>query len=236
MSGYPKHLVEGCLEGVGWFDGLSERAYTALLSSVRLIEYDKDETLFLPGSPSDAVYFLCQGLVKLYRIGHTGKRLTLALVCRRGQVFGLMAACGQLRRTLAAQAVLPSSVCSIAKTDLIRLASAHPALWLPIVSSVGSQKVALEGKLAEVVFCSVPVRLAKLLLELDDAFGREVGEGRLVELKLTHHAMAELIGASREQVTVTLNSLKKERMVRRSQGYTLILDGRRLAQLAGQRC
>lgn len=51
-------------------------------------------------------------------------------------------------------------------------------------------------------------RLLKLLIWLAQTFGREVDQGKLIDLPLTHQDIAEGIGAARATVTVLLNQLE----------------------------
>jgi CRP-like cAMP-binding protein len=53
-------------------------------------------------------------------------------------------------------------------------------------------------------------RLALYLLLLADDFSIETESGILIDLKLSHQALAELIGSSRSTVTHLLQSLRQE--------------------------
>jgi CRP-like cAMP-binding protein len=53
-------------------------------------------------------------------------------------------------------------------------------------------------------------RLFKHLVWLAQTFGREVSQGKLIDLPLTHQDIAEGIGAARTTVTVLLNQLEQK--------------------------
>lgn len=56
----------------------------------------------------------------------------------------------------------------------------------------------------------MPMRLMKMLMWLAHRFGREVERGWILDLKLTHQALADSIGSTRVTVTRVLQSFEKE--------------------------
>ncbi len=56
-------------------------------------------------------------------------------------------------------------------------------------------------------------RLLKHLAWLTQKFGREVSQGKLIDLPLTHQDIAEGIGAARATVTVLLNRLEHKGVI-----------------------
>lgn len=56
-------------------------------------------------------------------------------------------------------------------------------------------------------------RLLKLLVWLSLKFGRDVDQGKLIDLPLTHQDIAEGIGVARATVTVLLNQLEEQGII-----------------------
>ena len=56
-------------------------------------------------------------------------------------------------------------------------------------------------------------KLAELLLTLAGQYGVEDSRGTLLSLKITHQEMANLIGATRETVSLTLSQFKRQRLI-----------------------
>ena len=79
------------------------------------------------------------------------------------------------------------------------------------------------------LFRSNRERLVHLLLELVEKYGRRTPEGIQVGIKLSHQELANVIGSTRETVTVLLGELQDEGslMIRRRQ--ILITNMSRLA-------
>lgn len=66
-------------------------------------------------------------------------------------------------------------------------------------------------------------RLDKLVIWLANKFGRSVSQGILIDLRLTHQQIAELIGTTRVTVTKLLKELETEGKILRQQRHYIIL-------------
>ena len=61
----------------------------------------------------------------------------------------------------------------------------------------------------------VDVMLLKLLAWLNTRFGQDVDIGRLIDLRLTHQDLSELLRATRVTITRTLNQLEQQELIER---------------------
>lgn len=76
----------------------------------------------------------------------------------------------------------------------------------------------------EILHCrSAESSLLRLFGWLAKRFGQEVEQGRLIDLRLTHQDLAELIGATRVTVTRLLNDLEKQGVIQRVQRQFVVL-------------
>lgn len=68
----------------------------------------------------------------------------------------------------------------------------------------------------QILHCrSVDASLLQLLAWLAKRFGREIEQGQLIDLRLTHQEIAEIIGATRVTVTRLLNDFEKRGIIQR---------------------
>lgn len=70
----------------------------------------------------------------------------------------------------------------------------------------------------------VDVMLINLLSWLAQKFGREVETGHLIDLRLTHQDIAELLGATRVTVTRTLSLLEQQGLICRLPLHRIVLQ------------
>jgi CRP-like cAMP-binding protein len=83
----------------------------------------------------------------------------------------------------------------------------------------------IEAKIENLVFKDVNSKLAELLLRFGEEYGVEDARGTLVALKITHQEMANLIGSTRETVSLTLAQFKKRGLIQ-SEGRKVIISDR----------
>jgi len=198
---------------------------------VKDTKYNCGETIYLPGDPSDAVYFVKKGRVKLSHRDKSGKSVTIR-VCEPGEPFGEMAAMGEESRSLQATALDDVWLCWVGRERFVRFAETHPQITLRIAKLIGLHRRELENRLEEMLFLDVPTRLARTLVKLADQHGRKLDDGIQVQIRITHRELAELIGATRETTTAALNRLKREGIVTRKLGKLLITSPKRLQLLS----
>src|SRR5690606_25327306 len=87
---------------------------------------------------------------------------------------------------------------------------------------VGERRRQIETKLEHLVFRDVQAKLAALLLELGDEYGVDSEDGTQIGLKSTHQEMANLIGSTRETISLTLAQFKKKGLLDLN-GRTVVL-------------
>ncbi len=66
-------------------------------------------------------------------------------------------------------------------------------------------------------------RLRKMLIWLARKFGTEVEIGQLIDMRLTHQDLAEIIGATRVSVTKLINQLEQEGFLSRPERNTIVV-------------
>jgi len=80
------------------------------------------------------------------------------------------------------------------------------------------------GELIEILHSrSAESSLLRLLGWLAKRFGQEVEQGQLIDLRLTHQDIAELIGSTRVTVTRLLSDLEKQGIIQRVQRQFIVL-------------
>lgn len=97
-------------------------------------------------------------------------------------------------------------------------------LWQEAVEAIILHVQQLEELLSIVHLNPIPLRLWKFLVFLGQKFGRDLDNGRLIDLLLTHQQIAEAINTTRVNVTRILQQFEQEGMLLRH-SKRLILTG-----------
>ena len=194
------------------FSSMSHEEMERLAHLSTMCEFSKGSTVYLPDEPSEHVYLLKEGAIKISRLGMGGDEIILDIIAP-GEIFGEMSLLGEDSRSNIAQAVDNSLICSIKKDDFFGFFTAHKDLAFKVMKLVGLKMVEIETRLEELAYCSVPERIALLLVRMVKRHGVKVDGGIKIRPRLTHRDIAFLIGASRETVTEQLNQMKSQGII-----------------------
>ncbi len=196
--------------------------------------YSKGTMLFVQGQPSDGVYMLCQGKVKLSTCSTEGKIIILE-IAEAGDVLGLSAAFNGVDYETTAEVLELCQVNYVRTAELIRFLKSNPEGCLN-----AARQLSRNYQTAYLQICSLGLsdsvadKLAKLFLGWS---GNGTGGDGRVRIKnfFTHEEMAEMIGASRETVTRALKYFREQDLITLKGSDLVINDRQRLKAVIGTR-
>ena len=172
--------------------------------------------VFVEDDHVDAIALLLSGIVRVYKVGETGREITLYR-------FGLGESCILTANAILSHKTFPA----IAAVEQEAEAAMIPAddfrdwvnrydLWRSFVFDLLSQR--LSGVLdivEEVVFRRMDTRLASLLLD----------HSRVQRpIRMTHQEIAAELGSSREVISRILEDFASQALIRSSRGLIEIVD------------
>ncbi|MFV0445011.1 MAG: Crp/Fnr family transcriptional regulator [Planctomycetaceae bacterium] len=191
------------------FERLSPEQSADIERTSRVRRVPRGEIVFAPGEASESVYLVLDGRIKLYHLTAGGKEAVLAFI-DPGELFGELSVLDGAPREEFAEAIERSQVLSIPVPVFQTLMAEYPDIALGVTKLVGLRRRRIERRLKSLLFRSNRDRLVALLLELAEKYGRRTGDGIELGLRLSHQELANVIGSTRETVTVTLGELKQE--------------------------
>jgi len=172
--------------------------------------------VFVEGDEVDAIALLVSGVVRVYKVGETGREITLYR-------FGLGESC-----ILTANAILSRQSFSAIATveqdaEAIMIPSAtfrewvqRHDLWRDFVFSLLSQRLSIVMEIVdEVAFRRMDIRVAVFLLERSRLHNPII---------ITHQEIAAELGSSREVISRILENLGAKNIIRVIRGSIEILD------------
>lgn len=201
-----------------------------LSERIELREVRRREVIYLPGDPGESLFIVNGGRVKISKVTRDGKALTLNY-CGPSEIFGETCLVEGGPREEMAEAMENSMVTEVLRDDFERMLTAHSALGLHMTKLLAGRRRDLENKLETLVFRDVTSKLAELLLQLADEYGVEDSRGTLVALKITHQELANLIGSTRETVSLTLSQFKRKNLISTDGRKVIISDSESLRAL-----
>ncbi|NHC38316.1 Crp/Fnr family transcriptional regulator [Scytonema millei] len=83
------------------------------------------------------------------------------------------------------------------------------------------------GELMEILHCgNAEAAVLQLFTWLANRFGQHVSQGKLIDLRLTHQEIAELVGLTRVTVTRILSDLEKQGLIQRQERQFIVTSDR----------
>lgn len=196
--------------------------------------FDKGAVLFVEGHSARDVYVVCTGRLKLSMTSAEGRKL-IVRIARPGDMLGIHAALTGQSFEATAETLTPCQIDIISRKDLLGLLERQKSFGLSVAVAISKDFTDfLEHARGLLLSISAVEKLARLLLSMADQFGSRTTNGITLRTLLTHEEIAQMIGASRETVTRSLNMLKRQRVIRAEEGDVLILNRVALAAFAGQ--
>ena len=178
-----------------------------------------DEVLFLAGDPGDGCYRVEQGLLKVSMIAPTGAERILAIV-GPGAIVGELSTIDGLPRSASVAAVRDSELTFVSRAAFQAFADDHPEVYRHLVTLLAARLRDTDGVVAAGSFLPLKGRVARALLDLAEAFGQDVGQGRiLIRQKVSQSDVAAMAGIARENVSRILNDWIRDKLVSRLSGY-----------------
>jgi len=185
------------------------------------------ETLFAQGESHRGVYLIESGLIRTFYTSPTGREITLAF-WQPGNIVGTPQIFGRGVHMWSGRSVKNSEVIAFRGDELRKLMNRIPQLATGLVEALEFKGKCLSELVQMLGTRSVSERLAMLLSNLAELHGVREKDGVAIGAPFTHEAYAQMVGASRQWVTITLDRFQREGKIRIGKRKTVILRPNRL--------
>ena len=172
----------------------------------RLVDFKKNEVVFTSGDVAGNVLYIEKGLVRLSATSDRGKTVVLT-VLDAGNFFGLWCLASQVRRTVTATAMAPTTVRVIPKEQMLRLLRTEPAFSEYFISFLLRRNIHIGQQVIDLFFDPSERRLIRALLFLAQ-FGVKKGDDVTLS-RVPQELLAEMIGSTRTHVNGFMTKLKR---------------------------
>jgi CRP/FNR family cyclic AMP-dependent transcriptional regulator len=166
----------------------------------------KGKVIFSQGDPSDAVFSIVKGRVKLAVLSTQNKEGVLAIL-NGGDLIGEACLLGQnTTRMATASAITECTIVRLARPAIMRLLREDAVFSSLILRYVLARNIRIEEDLIDHLFNSSEKRLARMLLLLAN-FGKD-GKPEMVP-QVSQETLAGLIGTTRSRVSFFMNKFRR---------------------------
>ncbi|MDH5608603.1 MAG: Crp/Fnr family transcriptional regulator [Cyclobacteriaceae bacterium] len=212
------------LEKVDLYEILCPHKVPKMAEKHTFHHFSKEQYIYFPNQPSQTIYMISEGRVKIGSYTPDGKEIVKAIL-GHGELFGELALAGEGTRTDFALAMdTPTTVCPMMLEDMQELMAENKALSLKILKIIGFRLRRSERKIESLVFKDARTRIIEFLKETAEEKGEKVGFETMIRNHLTHKDIASLTGTSRQTVTTLLNELRDKNIISFDRRRILIRD------------
>lgn len=207
------------------FQGISETEAQRVSRLCAERKYRKGATIFSKGDPSNALFIVKSGKVRILSLSDKGTE-TIVHILKEGAIFGELLLSEELR-AFSAVAGTDALVTVLSKGSLVELLAVLPGVSKNFIRLLSKRLANVERDFGEFGHTWSYNRLAMVLLRLCEEHGKETPTGTVIPLRLTHEDLANLIGTTRETVTTQMIRFRRMGIVK-SQDRFLVVDKSRL--------
>jgi CRP/FNR family cyclic AMP-dependent transcriptional regulator len=184
-----------------------ERHFLAKVEGARTTKkYPPKKVIFGRGEPSDSLFYIEKGTVKLGVVSQRGKEAVVAIL-GPGDFLGEGCLANQPFRMANATTLSECRIVRISKEDAIKALRNDPAFSESLLTYMLTRNARIQEDLMDHLFNSSEKRLARLLLLLAN-YGRQDKPEPMIA-KISQETLAEMVGTTRSRVSFFMNRFRK---------------------------
>lgn len=180
-----------------------------------MLDLRRSTILYSQDQSADFLYYLEEGLAKMTRTNHAGDRIILS-IRGRGDLVGEEVLGGeQSQYDTEVEILTPANVYRIPRMALKAAVGDHADWGLLLISYLLERKKALALKVELLCLHDVEYRVLHFLADLATLV-KPLADGSGSQIPITQLELADLVGATRETTSTTLNQLERRGLIKLS--------------------
>jgi CRP/FNR family transcriptional regulator, cyclic AMP receptor protein len=173
--------------------------------------YRKNQVIFLEEETGHYMYLVLSGKVKVCKSGPSGKETILA-IHRAGDFFGEMSLLDGKTSPATVSAIEDSKIISVSGADFHKYLMHNEKVLLQIINVLCSRlRQVWQTQSQSSSAADAKIRMG--IYNLAQKHGIRDARGIIIDLKITHQELAEMVGTSRETVTRALARLREDNII-----------------------
>ncbi len=200
------------------FSVLPPKLADGLVGQASPVELAPDQALFRCGDPCDGCYHVIDGLLKV-TVELPSRRERILAILGPGGFIGELSLMDGAPRSASVVALKASKLYFVSRAAFDAFGTAHPEIYRHIADLLARRLRDNSATLA-LSSLSIKARAARALLSLGEAFGKDVGSGRiLIRQKVSQGDLAAMAGIARENLSRILQDWMRDKLISRLAGY-----------------
>jgi len=213
--------------------GLDEDGLKAVQAILNTARFEAREVLFRETEPSDRLFVIREGRVRLYQTRENGSEFTFG-ICASGTILGLAALVLNRPSVLSGQAIDKVTVSVIRRADFFRCMQAVPKLQANVLELLAMLALESIERSVPMALDLASARLGSILLRLAKPAATNLEKSRCEVVGLSQEELGKMIGASRTWVGLTLGEFERRGLLTKTRGRLTIPDAALLAKAVAE--
>ncbi len=217
------------LKRVPFLRGLSASDLKSISRKFSEVLFTRGEYLYWEGDPSDRLYVVKQGKVKITKGSTSGKEIVLDILSS-GEVCGGSAVYSATNPS-SALAVDHVVAYALSKRDFLQLLEAYRSLSTQFIIYLGGKLMKAHEMMMSLVTSNVEKRIAALLIGLCEKHGSQTAQGIRINLRLTRQDIADIVGTTVETAIRVMSKFGKQGILTTESKHVVITSKKKLSSL-----
>ena len=196
------------------------------------IFYKKGETIIRSEDEPQGIYFVENGFVKMNSVFEDGK-LLIVNIFKPKTYFPMIWALTDIPNSYSFEAMTKVSLIRVSKDEVLNFIEKNPDVLRDLSKRIMSGLDGLIKNMEQLIRGQAQKRVLAALHMSAKRFGRTENGKLLIEIPLTHQDVADMSALSRETTTITLNKLRKEKLISFKYRIIRIEDIQKFEKLIG---
>jgi CRP/FNR family transcriptional regulator len=180
-------------------------------------EIGKGRVIYGPEKPTDCIYLIVGGRVKVTTTAAEGYETVARILCTE-ELFGATVLVGG-HSSEAAVVLDAAMLMSWTRDEIEAQIEREPRLGFALAQYFVRQCIALQERIEAVALHKTPERILLAFVQLADLLGTPQPDGAMRIDSLTHQTIADYVGTSREIVTFQMNRIRQLGLIQYSRRY-----------------
>jgi CRP/FNR family transcriptional regulator, cyclic AMP receptor protein len=186
-----------------------------------ILEYRKGQVIYSQDQPSNSLYLVIDGKVKVCRMAEDGRQVVVDIY-QTDDFFGESTFLSAAAREEQAIALESTKAMTWSTAEIEDLVVRRPRLAIALLQILVQRSVDFAHRIESFSVDNIARRLARTLIRFSQRLGQNAEDGSVEMMPFTHELLSQYVGTSREIVTHYMNQFRRQGYLRYSRKGILL--------------